>query len=101
MLNEFYWRDTMSFLPELLIALVVLLIGYFIAKLLENATYKLLRKFHVNERLGNTKSKWTVEKIISKVVFVIVLIFAFVLFFNILNLNNTGHSICFYVFRIN
>ncbi|MFJ7970316.1 mechanosensitive ion channel [Psychrobacillus sp. NPDC096389] len=87
MLDEYYWRESLSLLPELLIGLVVLLIGFFIAKLLDNTTYKLLRKFHVNERLGNTKSKWTVEKIISKVVFAIVLIFAFVLFFNILNLN--------------
>lgn len=87
MLDEYYWRESLSLLPELLIGLVILLIGFFIAKLLENTTYKLLRKFHVNERLGNTKSKWTVEKIISKVVFAIVLIFAFVLFFNILNLN--------------
>lgn len=87
MLDEYYWRESLSLLPELLIGLVVLLIGFFIAKLLENTTYKLLRKIHVNERLGNTKSKWTVEKIISKVVFAIVLIFAFVLFFNILNLN--------------
>lgn len=88
MLDQYYWRDTISFLPEILIGLVVLLIGFFVAKLLENMTYKLLRKLRVNERLGNTKSKWTVEKIISKVVFVIVLILAFVLFFNILNLNS-------------
>lgn len=87
MLDQYYWRDTLSFLPEILIGLLVLLIGFFIAKILENTTYKILRKFHVNERLGNTKSKWSVEKIISKVVFAIVLIFAFVLFFNILNLN--------------
>ncbi|WP_144509676.1 mechanosensitive ion channel [Bacillus sp. FJAT-22090] len=87
MFDQYYWRDTISFLPEVLIGLVVLLIGFFIAKLLENMTYKLLRKFHVNERLGNTKSKWTVEKVISKVVFAIVLILVFVLFFNILNLN--------------
>ncbi|MFJ5769035.1 mechanosensitive ion channel [Psychrobacillus sp. NPDC093180] len=87
MLDQYYWRDTLSFLPEILIGLLVLLIGFFIAKILENTTYKILRKFQVNERLGNTKSKWSVEKIISKVVFAIVLIFAFVLFFNILNLN--------------
>lgn len=87
MFDQYYWRDTISFLPEILIGLVILLIGFFVAKLLENMTYKFLRKMHVNERLGNTKSKWSVEKIISKVVFVIVLILAFVLFFNILNLN--------------
>ncbi|SER68034.1 hypothetical protein [Psychrobacillus sp. OK032] len=71
MFDQYYWRDSLSFLPEILIGLVVLMIGFFIAKLLENMTYKLLRKFHVNERLGNTKSKWTVEKIISKVNFLL------------------------------
>jgi len=88
MMNWNYWENTLSFLPELLLALLVLLIGFFVAKLLENLTYKGLRKARVNERLGNTNDKWTVEKIVSKVVFFIVLIFAFVLFFNILNLNS-------------
>ncbi|MDX1771900.1 MAG: hypothetical protein R3328_10260, partial [Planococcaceae bacterium] len=87
MYDRLYWRDTLSFLPELLLALLVLLIGFFVAKFLENLTYKVLRKSRVNERLGNKNEKWTVEKIISKVVFFIVLILAFVLFFNILNLN--------------
>ncbi|MET0786219.1 MAG: hypothetical protein ABWY25_05895 [Paenisporosarcina sp.] len=87
MYDRLYWRDTLSFLPELLLALLVLLIGFFVAKFLENLTYKVLRKARVNERLGNRNEKWTVEKIISKVVFFIILILAFVLFFNILNLN--------------
>ena len=86
--DRYYWNDTLSFLPELIVAILVLVIGFIVAKVLENATHKLLRKFRVNERLGNTKSKWTVEKVISKVVFVIVLILALVLFFNILNLNS-------------
>lgn len=85
---DYYWRDSLSFLPELLLALLVLLIGFFVAKFLENLTYKMLRKSRVNERLGNKNEKWTVEKILSKVVFFIVLILAFVLFFNILNLNS-------------
>lgn len=88
MMDRAYWENTLSFLPELLLALLVLLIGFFVAKLFENLTYKGLRKARVNERLGNTNDKWTVEKIVSKVVFFIVLIFAFVLFFNILNLNS-------------
>lgn len=87
MMDRYYWRDTLSFLPELLLALLVLLIGFFVAKFLENLTYKMLLKARVNERLGNKNEKWTVEKIISKVVFFVVLILAFVLFFNILNLN--------------
>ena len=87
MFNELYWRDTISFLPELIVGLLVLLIGFFIAKVLENTTFKLLRKYRVNERLGNTKSNWTVEKVVSKVIFVIVLILVFILFFSILNLN--------------
>ncbi|MER2007911.1 MAG: mechanosensitive ion channel [Psychrobacillus sp.] len=88
MFDELYWRNTLHFLPELLLALLVLLIGFFVAKLLENATFKLLRKYRVNERLGNIKGEWSVEKILSKVVFFIVLIFAFILFFSILNMGN-------------
>ncbi len=87
MFDDIYWRNTLSFLPELILALVVLLIGFFIAKMLENATFKLLRKYRVNERLGNTREGWSVEKIVSKVVFAIALLFAFVLFFSILNMN--------------
>jgi len=85
--DRYYWNDTLAYLPELVVAILVLVIGFIVAKVLENATHKVLRKFRVNERLGNTKSKWTVEKIISKVVFIIVMILALVLFFNILNLN--------------
>lgn len=87
MYNEFYVRDMLSFLPDLLLALLVLLIGFIVAKFVEKLVYKGLRKMNVNERLGNTKSKWSVEKIISKVVFFIILLLAFVLFFNILNLH--------------
>ena len=36
MMDRYYWRDTLSFLPELLLALLVLLIGFFVAKFLEN-----------------------------------------------------------------
>lgn len=90
MMNDYYWRDTLSYLPEILLAFLVLLIGFFVAKFLENLTYKLLRKSRINERLGNNNEKWTIEKIISKVVFFVVLILAFVLFFNILNLNSVA-----------
>lgn len=85
--NEYYVRDMLSSLPDLLLALLVLLIGFIIAKVVEKVVFKGLRKLNLNERLGNTRSKWSVEKIISKVVFFILLILAFVLFFNILNLD--------------
>lgn len=87
MLDRMYWNNTLSFVPELLMALLVLIIGFIVAKVLENVTHKVLRKIRVNERLGNTRSKWTVEQIISKVVFFIVLVFVLILFFNMLNLN--------------
>jgi len=77
----------LSFLPDLLLALLVLLIGFIVAKFVEKLVYKGLRRLNVNERLGNTKSKWSVEKVISKVVFFILLLLAFVLFFNIMNLD--------------
>ncbi|AYC28654.1 mechanosensitive ion channel [Paenisporosarcina cavernae] len=90
MFDTMYWRTTFDWLPELLLGLLVLLIGFFIAKFLENLTYKLLRKGKVNERLGNTESKWSAEKIISKVVFFLVLLFSFFLFFNMMDLGSVA-----------
>lgn len=85
MLKDLYFANMLSWLPELIIGLIVLLIGFFIAKAVENAVYKRLKKSRVNERLDVKDDKWNVEKIISKVFFFGILLLAFLLFFNIMN----------------
>ncbi|MFS0690224.1 mechanosensitive ion channel [Sporosarcina sp. 179-K 8C2 HS] len=85
MFRDMYFANMLSWLPELILGLVILLIGFFIAKAVENAVHKRLRKSRVNERLDVKEGKWNVEKIISKVFFFGILLLAFLLFFNIMN----------------
>ncbi|MCM3744404.1 hypothetical protein M3193_09635 [Sporosarcina luteola] len=85
MFRDMYFANMLSWLPELILGLIVLLIGFFIAKAVENAVHKRLKKSRVNERLDVKEGKWNVEKIISKVFFFGILLLAFLLFFNIMN----------------
>ncbi|MFC5605107.1 mechanosensitive ion channel [Sporosarcina koreensis] len=85
MFRDMYFANMLSWLPELILGLIVLLIGFFIAKAVENAVHKRLKKSRVNERLDVREGKWNVEKIISKVFFFGILLLAFLLFFNIMN----------------
>ncbi|MCG7343689.1 mechanosensitive ion channel [Sporosarcina sp. ACRSL] len=85
MYRDMYVANMLSWLPELILGLLVLLIGFFIAKAVENAVYRRLKKSRVNERLDVKEGKWNVEKIISKVFFFGILLLAFLLFFNIMN----------------
>lgn len=87
MLDDFTLGSFLSWLPSLIIGLVVLLVGFIIGKVLEGVTSKSLRKFQVNEKLGTADQKMDIEKIISKVIFYGVLLLTFIIFFNIMNLN--------------
>ena len=87
MFRDPYYDNLFSWLPELLLGLLVLLIGFFVAKMAETAVYKLLRKNRVNERLNVKGGKWGADKIISKVVFFGILLLAFILFFNMMDMN--------------
>ncbi|MEF7565744.1 mechanosensitive ion channel [Bacillus infantis] len=83
------WNGYLNQLPDLLLALVVLLLGWIIAKAVEKAVLKGLRKTNLDNKLfaesGNRK--YSPEKIISKIVYILILIFVFIWFFNILNLS--------------
>lgn len=87
MFRDPYYNHIFSWLPDLLFALLVLLIGFFVAKIAENAVYKLLRRSRVNERFGVKDSNWNIEKIMSKVIFFGILLLAFLLFFNMMNMH--------------
>lgn len=85
-----YFNNFMNALPEILLAILVLIIGYIVAKLVEKAVYKLLDKTKLDEKAGMSQQKYSLSKIISKIVFVLILLFAVALFFNILNLGAIG-----------
>ncbi|WP_423220712.1 mechanosensitive ion channel, partial [Bacillus amyloliquefaciens] len=82
----------LSKLPNLVIALLVLLIGWGIAKIIEKAVYKGLQKTKIDDRLFAEKkpARYSSEKVISKVIYFIALIIVFILFFNILHLTTVA-----------
>ncbi|WP_370150016.1 mechanosensitive ion channel [Exiguobacterium profundum] len=88
--TTYNFNTFMSWLPELLLAIVILVVGYILAKVLENVTRKALKKARLDERVGIQKDgekgeKWTPERIIGKVVFFGVLLLAFLVIFEFMN----------------
>ena len=75
-----------NWLPDLLMGLLILVVGFIIAKLIEGAVKKFLTKLRLNERLGTTDSKWNIEKVLSKVVFWGIMLLALIMFFNVMNM---------------
>ncbi|WP_422124109.1 mechanosensitive ion channel [Planococcus sp. X10-3] len=85
-----YFNNFMNALPEILLAILVLIIGFIVAKMVEKAVYKLLDKSQLDEKAGMKHHKYSLSKIISKIIFVLILLFTFALFFNILDLGEIG-----------
>ena len=82
------WNSFWDKLPDFILAVVVLIVGWIIAKIIEKALYKGLQKTNLDNKIfpeGKPK-KYSSEKIISKIVYYLLLVFVFTLFFNILNL---------------
>lgn len=88
MLDGWNYNQYLDWIPDILLGLVVLIVGFIIAKILENVVHKALRKGRLDERVNMTKdkTKWTPTRIISKVVFWGVLLLAFLIFFNMVNM---------------
>ncbi|MDN4495579.1 mechanosensitive ion channel [Ureibacillus aquaedulcis] len=90
--NNRYWNGFDYLwvkLPDFLLALLVLLIGWLIAKAIEKAVLKGLRKTSLDDKVfpNNANRKYSSEKIISKIIYYLLLVFVFILFFNILDLD--------------
>lgn len=94
--TTYNFNTFMSWLPELLLALVILVVGFILAKVLENVTRKALRKARLDDRVGvkqegepgkpgREEKRWTPERIIAKVVFFGVLLLAFLIIFEFMN----------------
>lgn len=94
--TTYNFNTFMSWLPELLLAILILIIGFILAKVLENVTRKALRKARLDDRVGVKKEGepgkpgkeqkgWTPERIIAKVVFFGVLLLAFLIIFEFMN----------------
>ncbi|WP_349410327.1 mechanosensitive ion channel [Pseudalkalibacillus sp. SCS-8] len=82
------WSAYLGKLPDLIVALLVLLVGWIIAKGIESVVRRALKKTSVDDKLfrGQNK-KYSSEKIVSKIVYYLILVFVFIMFFNILSLS--------------
>ncbi|MFT8321855.1 MAG: mechanosensitive ion channel [Bacillus sp. (in: firmicutes)] len=82
------WNYYLDRLPDFLLAILVLIIGWIIAKVIEKIVLKGLNKTNLDNKIFRDKNttKYSSEKIISKIVYYILLVFVFTLFFNILSL---------------
>jgi hypothetical protein len=78
-----------NYLPGILTAIAVLVIGWIVAKIIAALIGKGLRKSGAGERLSRLVSpdgKVDASRIISKVVFYLLMLFVLITFFNVLNL---------------
>ncbi|WP_459500399.1 mechanosensitive ion channel [Bacillus sp. C1] len=83
-------RDSFTKLPDLLLALLVLLIGWIIAKIIANVVAAALKRTNLDNKLfaqASQQTKYSPERIISKIVYYILMVIVFIIFFNILSLN--------------
>ncbi|MFL6517098.1 MAG: mechanosensitive ion channel, partial [Bacillus sp. (in: firmicutes)] len=83
------WYSYFNQLPNLLFALLVLLVGWLIAKSIGKGVEAMLKKTSFDDRLFSNlgKRKYSSEVIIGKIVYYILLVFVWIIFFNILNLS--------------
>ncbi|AXI11174.1 hypothetical protein CUC15_13235 [Oceanobacillus zhaokaii] len=93
MFDRYFSVSFMDGLQNLVIAILVLIIGWIIAKVIANTVEKALKKTSIDEKLVNKfrvdqgEKKIDANKIISKVVYYILLLIVFILFFNVLSLD--------------
>ncbi|WP_067725652.1 mechanosensitive ion channel [Oceanobacillus damuensis] len=90
-MDQYFSVSFMQGLQNFVIALLVLLVGWLIAKAIGSAVEKALKKTDWDDKLINrfrTSDKpVNSARIIGKVVYYILLLVVFILFFNVLNLN--------------
>lgn len=90
--DQYVSTSLLHSIQNVVIALIVLLVGWLIAKLIGNGVEKALNKTALDEKLFNkfstskTKPDVDTNKIIAKTIYYILLVIVFIVFFNILNL---------------
>ncbi|WP_246206621.1 mechanosensitive ion channel [Virgibacillus ihumii] len=90
-MDQYLSASFMQGLQNFVIAIVALLVGWLIAKLIANAVEKALGKTDLDEKLldkfRTSDKPINSSRIVGKVVYYILLIIVFIIFFNLLNLN--------------
>lgn len=75
--------------PNIVAALIILLVGYFIAKILQRVTYKLLNKTGLDNRIASATSAGVKpERALSKLVYYIVMVMVLLAALDLLGINS-------------
>ena len=91
-IQEFFTQPLGSTILNLLVALVILIVGFIVARILGSLTRRLLKRTNLDNRLADSLSEpeqrreFNIENIIASVVFWIVMLFVLVAVFERLNL---------------
>ncbi|HLQ71480.1 MAG TPA: mechanosensitive ion channel [Bacillota bacterium] len=90
-MDQYFSVNFIEGVQNFVIAIIVLLVGWLIAKAIGNAVEKALGKTDLDDKLFNkfrTSDKpINADKVVGKAVYYILLLIVFILFFNLLNLN--------------
>lgn len=98
-IQEFFTGPIGTMIWNLLVALVILIVGYIVARILGSLTRRLLMRLKLDNRLVEWLSdpehprQFNVENIIASVVFWVVMLFVLVAFFERLNLTGLASPI--------
>ncbi len=85
------WLDQLgNAVPNIVAALLILIVGYFVAKLLQNLTRKMLKKTNLDERIAQatTGSSVSSESTIGKLVYYIVMVIVLLAALDVLGINS-------------
>jgi hypothetical protein len=105
-IQEFFTQPLGSTILNLLIALLILIVGYIVARILGSLTRRLLKRTNLDNRLAESLSepdqprRFNVENIIGSVVFWIAMLFVLVAFFERLNLSGLASPISGFLDRL-
>lgn len=105
-IQDFFTQPLGSTILNLLVALLILIVGYIVARILGSLTRRLLKRTNLDNRLTNwlsepeDKRDFNVENIIGSVVFWLVMLFVLVAFFERLNLTGIASPISAFLDRV-
>jgi hypothetical protein len=105
-IQDFFAQPLGSLLLNFIIALLVLIVGYIVARILGSITRRLLNRTDLDNRLADWLSepdeprKFNVENIVASVVFWLVMLFVLVAFFDRLNLTGIATPLSLFLQRL-
>jgi hypothetical protein len=105
-IQDFFAQPLGSLILNLIIALLILIVGYIVARILGSLTRRLLNRTQLDNRLADFLSEpdearqFNVENVFARVVFWLVMLFVLVAFFDRLNLTGISTPLSTFLNRL-